>query len=121
MNREDAIVISGLLLVGAVIIGVIGLETWGFLSNQGACYQATITVTTVEVSNRKYIHTYVWTDQVVSDGENGMKSKQYFFADTPNFEVGKTYYVEWHNEIRFHPLDLFYIIGVIDSMEVISS
>ena len=89
------------------------------MSNQGANYEATITVTTVEVSNRKYIHTYVWTDQVVSDGENGMKSKQYFFADTPNFEVGKTYYVEWHNDIRFHPLDLWYIIGVVDYVEVI--
>lgn len=118
MDGFDKVFVGTLLAIVVIIVGSMVLVFGNFLSHQGVKYEATITVTTVEISNRKYVHTYVWTDQVVSTGE-GMESKQYFFADTPNFEVGKTYYVEWHDEIRFHPLDLWYIIGVVDYMEVV--
>jgi hypothetical protein len=119
MNRRGFTAIAALAVI-IIIGGMIYLAFGDFLSNHGAMYEATITVTTVEVSYRKYIHTYVWTDQTVSDGENGMKSKQYFFAGTPAFEVGKTYHVKWHNEIRFHVYDLWYVIGVVDDIQVVN-
>ena len=119
MYRKGSTVATTLIVITVLVIG--GYLAFGdFLSNQGARYEAQITVTTVETSHRKYVHTYVWTDQTVSDGEGGMESKQYTFMGTPNFKVGNTYFVKWHNEIHFHIFDLWFVIGVVDEITVIN-
>ena len=109
-------------IVLCMFAGAVYLSYQRLMSSHGAVYEATITITSIETSTRMYPHTYIYTERYVftSDSfQNDATQKQYTFAGVGHdITSGKTYYIRWHNEIRFNWLheELIYTIGIIEEI-----